>query len=112
MKAIRASRYQRSDLALKYALKHLSSHPDDSSVISILNKSANSYFQDLQKKIQHFEQLNNWEKVVSTANDGYQLLSKVANISGTDFPTKNELDFLESKREQSKFKQADEIYKM
>jgi len=110
MKAIRAQRDQRYDLALKFALKHLASNPNDRSAIDILNQASRNYYNNLQQQITHFENLNNWVAVVRLAEEGRQALAEAASIVGTNFPTKNELDYLQSKREQSKFNRAEEIY--
>lgn len=110
MKAIRAQRDQRYDLSIKYATKHLNSHPNDQSTINLLNQAAKGYYDELQKKIQHFEKLDNWDRVVQIAEQGYRKLSEVTKVVGTDFPTKEQLSYLQSKSEQSKFKQADELY--
>ncbi len=110
MKAIRAQRDQRYDLSIKFTLKHLDSKPNDQSVIDILNRAAKGYYDDLQKKIDHFEKLDDWDRVVQIAEQGYRTLSEVTKIVGTDFPTKDQLSYLQSKSEQSKFKQADELY--
>jgi len=110
MKAIRAQRDHRYELAVQYALKHIASHPNDKSAITILDKSAAGYFQELEKEINHFEKLNDWNKIVRIADNGFRNLSKVADVYGTHFPTKKELDYLQEKREQSKMKQAEELY--
>lgn len=110
MKAIRAERDQRYDLALKYCTKHLSSHKNDSSVLKILNQPAAGYYQEIQKQIQHFEKLDDWNRVINVADKGFQMLSEVAAIYGTEFPTKAELEYLKSKTKQSKLNQAEELY--
>ncbi len=110
MKAIRASRDQRHDLAIKFSLKHLKSNPQDKSVLGILSKSARGYFQETQRKIQHFEQLNDWERVRQISAQAFAVLSQAAEFPGTEFPTKQALDYLQSKRDQSKFNQADKLY--
>lgn len=110
MKAIRAQRDQRYSLAIKFALKHLSAHPNDPAVIKLLNNAARNYYADLNKRIQHFENLNDWPGVVQLAEQGYRTLSEVTSIVGTEFPTRNELEYLQSKSEQSRFNQADELY--
>ena len=110
MKAIRAQRDHRYDLAVKFALRHLSAHPDDQSTIDLLNGSTRGYYTDLQKKIQHFENLNDWEMVVRLAEQGYRILSDVTQVVGTDFPRKEDLNYLQAKSEQSKFNRANEFY--
>jgi len=110
MKAIRAQRDQRNDLAIKYSMKHLNSHPHDQSTIQLLDQAAKGYYDELQKIIQHFEKLDDWDKVVQVAEQGYRTLSEAAKVVGTDFPTKEQLNDLQSRSEQSKFKQADELY--
>ncbi len=110
MKAIRAQRDQRYDLSIKFALKHLSSHPNDNSVIQILDKASAEYYKNLIQKIQHFEQLSDWNRVAKIAEDGHKMLLKVANVYSTEFPTKKELDFLESKSKQSRLNEANEVY--
>jgi tetratricopeptide (TPR) repeat protein len=110
MKAIRAQRDQRYDLSIKFALKHLNSHPNDRSAIDILNHAAQGYYDDLQQKIQHFEKLDDWDTVVKIADQGYQVLSDATKVVGANFPTKEQLNYLQSKSQQSKLKQADELY--
>ncbi len=110
MKAIRAQRDHRYDLSIKFALKHLNSHPNDQAAIALLNNAAIGYFDELQKQIQHFENLDSWDKVVRIADQGYRTLSEVTRVVGASFPTKEELNYLQSKSEQSKFKQANELY--
>jgi tetratricopeptide (TPR) repeat protein len=110
MKAIRAQREHRYDLSIQFALRHLNSHPNDQSVIEILNIASKKYYDDLNKQIQHFEKLDEWDKVVRIAEQGYRTLSQVSEIVGVDFPTKEELNYIQSKSEQSRFKQADELY--
>lgn len=110
MKAIRAERDHRYDLALRFALTHLNSNPNDQATIDILNKASKNYYKELQQKINHFENLDNWGVVVRLAEEGRQTLADVTNIVGTDFPTKEELDYLQSKSEQSRFNRAEEIY--
>lgn len=110
MKAIRAQRDHRYDLSIKYATKHLNSHANDQSIIELLNRSARGYYNDLEKKIQHYEKLDQWDQVTRIAEAGHRTLSEVTKIVGTDFPTKEQLNYLISKSEQSKFKQADELY--
>jgi len=110
MKAIRAQRDHRNDLAIKFTLKHLNSHPNDQSAVEMLNNNSREYYHDLQKKIQHFESLDDWDKVVSLAEQGYRYLSEVTKIVGTNFPTKDELNYLQSKSQQSKFNRANELY--
>ena len=110
MKAIRAHRDSRHDLAIKYSKKHLQSHQNDDAVVYLLNKAARAYFQELKQKISHFENLNNWDKVVQLAEQGQNLLSGVTDIYGVDFPTKDDLEYLKIKSDQSKFNQANELY--
>jgi len=110
MKAIRAQRDHRYDLAIQFALRHLKSHPNDQPVIEILNTATKGYYDDLKKQIQHFEKLDEWDKVVRIAEQGYRTLSEVTEVVGADFPTKEQLNYLQSKSEQSRFNQADELY--
>lgn len=110
MKAIRSQRDQRYDLSIKFALKHLNSHPNDQSAIDILNHAAQGYYDDLQRNIQHFEKLDDWDTVVKTADQGYRALSEVTKVVGTNFPTKEQLNYLQSKSQQSRLNQADELY--
>ena len=110
MKAIRAQRDQQYDLSIKFALKYLDSNPNDQSVIELLNRAAKGHYDDLQKKIEHFEKLDDWDRVVQVAEQGYRTLSEVIKIVGTDFPTKEQLSYLQSKSEQSKLKQAEALY--
>lgn len=110
MKAIRAQRDQRFDLAVRYALRHLSSNPNDHAAIQLLNQASQKYYVELQQQINHFERLNNWAAVARIASEGRQRLAEAANIVGTNFPTKSELDFLQSKSEQSKINRAEEVY--
>ncbi|MCI0493764.1 hypothetical protein L0Z72_02060, partial [candidate division KSB1 bacterium] len=79
MKAIRAQRDQRYDLALKFALKHLTSNPNDRAAIDILNQASKNYYNDLQQQITHFENLNNWVAVVRLAEEGRQALAEAAS---------------------------------
>jgi len=110
MKAIRAERDQRHDIAITYALKHLASNPTEQSTLALLNRASRQYYNDLQQKINHFESLNDWITVTRLAEQGRQTLTDVSRVVGTNFPSKNELDYLKSKSEQSKFNQADELY--
>jgi tetratricopeptide (TPR) repeat protein len=110
MKAIRAQRDQRYDLSIKFALKHLNSHPNDQSALNILNHAAQGYYDDLQRNIQHFEKLDDWDTVVKVADQGYRALSDVTNVVGANFPTKEQLNYLQSKSQQSRLNQADELY--
>ena len=110
MKAIRAQRDHRYDLSIQFALRHLRSHPNDQPVIEILNTAARGYYDNLKKQIQHFERLDEWDKVVKIAEQGYRTLSEVSGIVGSDFPSKQELNYVQSKSEQSRFNQADELY--
>jgi len=110
MKAIRAQRDHRYDLSIKFALKHLKSHPNDQAIVELLNNAARGYYRNLKTEIEHFEKLDNWDKVVKIAEQGYRTLSEVTKVVGTNFPTKEEINYLQSKSEQSRFKQADELY--
>ncbi|NOZ62366.1 MAG: hypothetical protein GXO74_11880 [Calditrichaeota bacterium] len=110
MKAIRANRDHRYDLAIEYSLTHLKSHPHDEGVLKILNQSARGYFKQSQQKIRHYEKMNDWMRVVRVSERAFRVLSQVAQIYDTEFPTKQDLDYLQSKRDQSKFNQADELY--
>ncbi|MDZ7317662.1 MAG: CsgG/HfaB family protein [candidate division KSB1 bacterium] len=110
MKAIRAQRDHRPDLAIRFSLQHLEHHPDDQVTLNLLDQAAKSYFATSQKKISHFENLNEWDTVVRLAEESYQTMLAVSRVVGTTFPGKEELNFLQSKREQSQFKRADEFY--
>ena len=110
MKAIRAHRDHRYDLSIKFASKHLNSHPNDQAAVQLLNNAARGYYDDLHKKIQHFEKLDDWDKVVQIADQGYRTLAEVTKVIGTNFPTKEELNYLQSKNQRSRFNQADELY--
>ncbi|MDZ7332281.1 MAG: hypothetical protein ONB31_09915 [candidate division KSB1 bacterium] len=110
MKAIRAQRDHRYDLAIKFALRHLNSHPNDQSLIKLLDQAAQGYFEQIQQNILHFERLDDWERVTQLAQQGYQTLFEVSRVVGTTYPTKSQLEFLQTKREQSRFRQADELY--
>jgi len=110
MKAIRAKRDHRYDLAIKYSVRHLKSHPGDQATIKILDSAAKGYFAALKKQIQHFENLDNWDKVVNVAENGFRTLSEVSKVVGTGFPSKEDLKYLQLKSEQSKFNQANELY--
>lgn len=110
MKAIRAHRDNRDDLAIKYSKKHLQSHQRDEGAIELLNKSAQAYYEDLQKKISHFENLNNWERVVQLADQGQKMLAGLTDYYGVSFPTSVEMEYLKVKSYQSKLKQADDLY--
>lgn len=110
MKAIRAQRDHRSDLAIRFSLQHLQNHPDDRATLALLDQAARNYYADIQKKINHFENLNEWESVVRLAEESYRTLLAVSRMVGTSFPGKEELNFLQSKREQSQFNRADEFY--
>jgi len=110
MKAIRAQRDHRYDLAIKFAMRHLSSHPNDPAMLRLLDEAAQGYYQQLQQNIVHFERLDDWVRVTQLAEQGYQTLFEVSRVVGTNYPTKSQLDLLQSKREQSKFKHADELY--
>ncbi|OQX87606.1 hypothetical protein B6D60_03590 [candidate division KSB1 bacterium 4484_87] len=110
MKAIRANRDHRYELAIEYSLNHLKSNPHDSGVLKILDQSARGYFENTMQKIRHYEKLNNWMRVSRVSEAAYQMLSRVSQIPDTDFPGKQDLDYLQSKRDQSKFNQANELY--
>ncbi len=110
MKAIRAQRDHRYELAIKFALRHLSSHPSDPSMLALLDQAALGYFEQIQQTILHFERLDDWQRVTQLAEEGYRTLFEVSRVVGTNYPSKSQLDLLQSKREQSKFKHADALY--
>lgn len=110
MKAIRAHRDKRNDLAIEYSKKHLRFHQRDEAVIEMLNKASRAYFLDLKTKISHFEKLNNWDKVVQLAEQGQEMLSGLTDFYGVSFPTRVEMEYLKIKSYQSKLKQADDLY--
>jgi len=110
MKAIRAQRDRRYDLSIKFALRQLRAHPNDLATKRLLNEAAREYYHQLRQQIEHFERLNNWQQVVRVAGNGYAVLYEVSTVVGTNFPTREQLEYLQAKRQQSKHNQANKLY--
>jgi len=110
MKAIRAKRDANYQLVIKFGLRHLKNHPNDDGAIRLLEEAAEQYYDAVNEKISHYEQLEEWSKVSVIAGESYETFSQLIGIVGIEFPTKTELDYLANKKDYSNVNRAEEIY--
>ncbi|MBN1155257.1 hypothetical protein JXB12_10100 [candidate division KSB1 bacterium] len=110
MKAVLAYRDKNYESALNYNLSYIRNHPNDQTALDLLNKSAIRYFEQTKRQIEHFERIEDWQNLLQITNRSYDLLSQAIQVVGITHPTKAELEYLLSVKDQSKMNSAQEAF--